>query len=458
MSDAAAVDRLAAFAVETAFDDLPDAVVERERWHLLDTLGCALYGATTPWVGAVRAGLDAHGESVGPATVVGTVRRLPPARAALVNGTATHAMDYDDHCQHAGLHAGSATVPCALAAVESGDGAVTGREFLTAVAIGVEVGVRSGLAIGFESVRRGWHIAGWTGAFAGAATAAALTGLDAERAAHALAVAGSQGCGLLGAQFGASVKRFHMGKAAEAGALGAALADAGLTGDRGLLADRYGSAPRSLSGAGAGTPDDATDDLGERWALLDVLSLKPFPSVGMIHAPVDAALAAIDAAGVPPDDVACVTVHATEATREHVGWEYEPSGVMAAQANVRYAIASLLVDGQLTVAAYDEEAIRRPAVMERVGDVEVVVDQAIDEDSFGARVTVEPRAGPAVTREVETPRGYPDNPMGEDERRAKFRRQAGAVFADDRVEALERYALDIDEQADIRELGALLAT
>lgn len=455
--DTAVVDRLAAFAANLTFDDLPDAVVQRERWHLLDTLGCALYGATTSWVGQVRAALDALGESAGPATVVGTGRELPPARAALVNGTATHAMDYDDHCQDAGLHAGSATVPCALAAVEAADRPVSGREFLAAVAAGVEVGIRSGLAIGFESVRRGWHIAGWTGAVAGAATAAAVTGLDAERTAHTLAVAGTQGCGLLGAQFGASVKRFHMGKAAEAGTIAAALAGAGLTGDLGLLADRYGSAPRSLSGPGRGDPGAATDGLGDRWALLETLSLKPFPGVGMIHAPVDAALAAMDAAGVEPDDVARVTVHATEATREHVGWAYEPTGVMAAQANARYALAALLVDGSLTVDAYDEDAIQRPAVLDRVDDVDVAVDPAIDKDSFGARVTVEPRAGPAVSREVETPRGYPDNPMGEDELRGKFRRQAGAVLPDDRVERLERFVLTVDEHDDVRELGALLS-
>ena len=453
------VDRLAAFAVSTSFDDLPAAVVDRERWHLLDTLGCALYGATTPWVGALRDGLAAAGEPADGdgATLWGAGGRLPPARAALVNGTATHAMDYDDHCQDAGLHAGSATVPCALAAAEAADGPVAGDAILAAVAVGVEVGVRAGLAIGFESVRRGWHIAGWTGAVAGAATTAALLDLDADRAAHALAVGATQGSGLLGAQYGASVKRVHMGRAAEAGYLGAALAAAGVTGDRGALADRYGSAPRALSGPGGGDPAAALDGLGERWRLLDVLSLKPFPSVGMIHAAVDAARAAMADAGVAPADVESVTVHATEATKEHVGWAYEPTGVMAAQASLQYALAALLVDGDLTVESYGEAAIRRPAVLDRVADVEVAVDPAIDEDAFGARVEVVPRDGPAVERAVETPRGYPENPMGEADLRAKFRRQAGAALDDDRVDDVEALALGVDEAGNVRELAALLA-
>lgn len=453
------IDRLAAFAVGQSFDDLPGSVVDRERWHLLDTLGCALYGVTTPWVDALRDGLAVAGEpptSAGASTVWGTSGRLPPGRAALVNGTATHAMDYDDHCQEAGLHAGSATVPCGLAAVETADRPVDGREFLAAIAVGVEVGVRTGLAIGFESVRRGWHIAGWTGAAAGAATTAALGDLDDDRAAHALAVALTQGGGLLGAQYGASVKRVHMGRAAEAGYLGARLAEAGVTGDRGVLADRYGSAPRSLSGEGAGDASSALDGLGHRWRLLDVLSFKPFPSVGMIHAAVDAVKSAMAEAGITPDDVASVTVHTTAATREHVGWPYEPRGVMAAQANLRYAIAALLVDGELTVTSYDEDAIRRPAVLRLVEDVDVTVDPRIDEDAFGARVVVEPHRGSTVTRAVDQPRGYPQNPMAETDLREKFRRQAGATLPASRVEAIEACVLELDEHTDVRELARLL--
>lgn len=439
---------LSTFVAETGYDDVPEDVIEREREHVLDTLGCILYGSTTSWVRKVERTVERLGET-GPATVLGRDVGTSPARASLINGTASHSMDFDDHCQEAGVHAGSATVPTALAYAEAADEPVDGREFLTAVTIGVEVGIRSGFGIGYGSVGRGWHIAGWTGAFAGAATVAALLGCDVNRIGHALAIAGTQGCGLLGAQYGAEVKRFHMGKAAEAGYLGALLADESLTGDAKIFADRYGAIGPTMSDDY--DTDAVIDGLGETYRIMDKLSLKPFPSVGQVHAPVDAVIEIFEREGIEPDDVSSITVRTTPTVKDHVGWEYEPTDVMSAQANIQYALATLLVDGEVTIDAYTPEAISREAVLEAIEIVSVVADDSLEETTFGSVVEVE-TGDDVYENAVHTPRGYPPNPMSKEEIEAKFRNQARKAVPEESVDELVDFVATLERREDVTDL------
>lgn len=441
---------LARFVDDLTYEDIPDAVVTMEKRHVLDTLGCILFGSTTPWVRKVIRGCERLGET-GSVSVLGTDSSLPPRAAALVNGTASHSMDYDDHCQDAGVHAGSATLPTALAHAEFTGRTIDGRELLTALVAGVEVGIRSGFGVGYGSVRRGWHIAGWTGAFAGAATVGKLYDLDTPQLAHALAIAGTQGCGLLGAQYGAEVKRFHMGKAAEAGYLGAALARESFTGDTRIFAERYGAVGTTMS-------EDYDNDavvtgLGEEYRMLDKLTFKPFPSVGQVHAPVDAVREVLAEHAVDPSDVRTVTVRTTPTVKDHVGWAYEPVDVMSAQSNIQYAVATLLVDGVVTIDAYTDDAIGRPAVLDRIEDVKIVVDESLAEETFGSivEVTVD---GESWTNAVHTPRGYPSNPLTGDELKAKFRNQAKKALSADTVETLVELIDDLEHLDDVRELTA----
>lgn len=423
------------FIVGTEYADLPESVRSLERSHILDTLGCMLYGTRTPWVESVIRAVDDL-DAGGSVRILGTDRRTSPARAALILGTATHSMDYDDHCQEAGVHAGSATVPTALAVADAADRTITGQDLLTAVAVGTEIGIRSGFAVGYGSVGRGWHIAGWTGAFASAATLAHLRRLDRDRTANALAIAGTQGAGLLGAQYGAAVKRFHMGKATESGYLAVHLSESGLSGDRRIFGSRYGAIGPTMS-------DDhdaarARRDIGDVYRLLEKLSFKPFPSVGQVHAPVDAVKDLLDREALDPADVESVRVLVPPTVRDHVGWEYEPMDVMSAQSNIQYAIATLLVDGAVTVDAYTADAIDRPAILERIRSIDVIADGTLAEESFGAIVEVHV-GDDRYDTVVETPRGYPENPMTDAELEAKFRNQAERVVgspATDRLVSL----------------------
>lgn len=456
--------RLSDYLAGLSYDDLPGEVVELERWHTLDTLGCVLYGSTTPWVRKLLATLEGMGETgTGAASALGTDATLSPARAALVNGTASHSMDFDDYCQDAGVHAGSATVTSALAYAEAAaaDEPVSGRAFLAAVAAGVETGIRTGYGIGRGSLLRGWHIAGWTGAFGAAATTGVLSGLSRDRMAHALALAGTQGAGLMGAAYGSEVKRFHMGKAAESGYLGAALAAEAFTGDTRIFEERWGSVGTTMSEDY--DPDAVVADLGEAYELSEKLSFKPYPSVGQVHPPADALAAVLETNDLTGDDVARVVVRLTEAAKAKAGWPYEPLDVMSAQANVQYALGALLVDGDLGLESYTPEAVGRPAVLAAIDErIELVVDDSLEVGDpsvarYNTVVEVTTRDGGTYAAEMSVPRGFPQNPMSEAALTGKFRRQAAYVLDDDAVDDCVAFVRSIEERDDVSELVDIVA-
>jgi 2-methylcitrate dehydratase PrpD len=447
--------KLSDFITGLSYDDIPEEALELERWHILDTLGCILYGATTPWVRKVVAVLEEFGET-GEASALGTDATFSPARASLVNGTASHSMDYDDYCQDAGVHAGSATVTTALAHAETADEPVTGRELLTAVTAGVETSIRTGYGIGRGSLLRGWHIAGWTGAFGAAATTGSLLNLSQQRMNHALGLAGTQGAGLMGAAYGSEVKRFHMGKAAESGYLGAALAAHDFTGDTRIFEERWGSIGTTMSEDY--DADAVTYNLGDEYELLEKLSFKPYPSTGQVHPPADAVKQILHEQNITGEDIERVVIRVTEAAKEKAGWEFEPLDVMSAQANMQYAIGALLVDGEVTLESYTREAIQRPEVLEAIDElVEIVVDDSLEVGDpayarYNTVVEITTHDEETFTAEKSIPRGFPQNPMSEEELTEKFRQQAAYALDSSAIEDCLDFVLTLEDHDDVSEL------
>jgi 2-methylcitrate dehydratase PrpD len=431
---------LATYIVDLEFDDIPNRVVEKEQWHLLDTLGCILYGSTTPWVQTV---IDAIEKDVktGTISILGDGRKLPPSRAVLVNGMASHSMDFDDTCKP-GVHAGSAVLPSALAYMERTDEEISGKEFLTAIVAGVEVGIRTGYGIGRESLKRGLHIAGWTGAFAAAATTGKLHQLSKNEMGHALAIAGTQGSG-----FGAEVKRYHMGRAAESGYLAALYAQESLTGDRKIFSDRYGSIGPALSGDGKFDTETCVNQLGENYELLQRMHLKPFPSIISVHPPVSGVHRILNQQDIKKDEVDRVTVWCSQVTKDKVGWPYEPEGVMSAQGNIQYAIASLLIDGELTIDAYTPEAIQRIEILEFVENINIISDNlGEDSRSYEAKVELKTDSGSTYKTTVSEPLGSPNNPMSDTELRSKFRNQAKKTVPTNNIDPLIDFMTSVKNQ------------
>ncbi len=215
--------RLADYALALDLQTLPEDVLVRARHCLLDWLGVTLAGAGEPVSRIVREEAAAEGGR-GEALIFGTGLRLPVAQAALVNGTASHALDYDDVIEAMWGHPTVGVAPVVLALGELLDadaGAV-----LAAFVAGVEVSSRLGVMMGATHYGQGWHATGTLGAFGAAAAASRLLGLDAEQAAHALGIAATQASGLK-AMFGTMGKPLHAGHAASVGLRAASLARRG---------------------------------------------------------------------------------------------------------------------------------------------------------------------------------------------------------------------------------------
>src|SRR5438093_211506 len=217
--------RLAEFVVKTTLRECPDGAITQVRRAALDTLGVMLAGAAEPAAASVRAVVRAEG-STPLCTVVGTSLRTAPTWAALANGTAGHAHDFDDTNFALMGHPSAPLLAAALAAgeAEMADGGAVVLAYL----IGFEVSAALGLAFNPDHYTRGWHATSTIGTLGCAAAAAKLLGLDAGQTRHALGVAASLASGLK-ENFGSMAKPFHAGHAARNGVFAAMLAREGFT-------------------------------------------------------------------------------------------------------------------------------------------------------------------------------------------------------------------------------------
>jgi 2-methylcitrate dehydratase PrpD len=288
--------RLAARWSAVGFADLPAEVGWAGRHCMLDWLGCTLAGSGEPLARLLRDELP----TPGPATVLGSGRGADARGAALANGAAGHALDFDDTHTLMPGHPTAPVLPAALAVAEVLD--ASGEDLLTALVVGVEVECRVGALLAPQHYGAGWHATGTVGTFGAAAAVAHLLGLDAGRTTHALALAATQAAGLK-ASFGTMAKPLHVGKAASDGLLAARLAAGGFVGNPSVL-----EAPEGLAAAAGGaTPDPARlDRLEGRWTIRDTL-FKYHAACYLTHAAINAALALTDA--VDAHEIARVEVH-----------------------------------------------------------------------------------------------------------------------------------------------------
>ncbi|MEO7725772.1 MAG: MmgE/PrpD family protein, partial [Burkholderiales bacterium] len=450
--------KLAEFASALRYEDLPTAVVVKAKTCMLDTLGCCVFGASLASVRKLAA-MVAEEDCAGQSAVFGFPLRTSAAHAALINAASSHAFQLDEMHIEATLHPGSLAVPAALALAEAAGG-MAGRDLITAMAAGYEVGLRVGLAAKGGMFTRGFHNQGTTGVFVAAATAARLLQLDAVQTQHALGIAGSQAAGLMAVQEGAMTKGFHSGRAAQSGVYAAKLARLGYTGIPDVLEAGYGGFLSSL--VGDCTQDALTADLGTRWEILKV-GFKPAPaSNGSI-----VAMAAFDKVmrehNLTAADIDSVTAHVSTNTLHHCGWEYEPAkiqGVLAAQMNLRYGMAVMALERRATVDQFTEQKMLDPVILDFVRRVRVELEPAFDADGgrlrVACRAAVVCRDGARHEAQVLYRKGSHEDPMTAAEIDEKFMTLAGKTIAPTAAREITQVVARLDQLANSNELTRLL--
>ncbi|RPJ48997.1 MAG: MmgE/PrpD family protein [Betaproteobacteria bacterium] len=446
---------LARFGAALRYDDIPADVIARIKLSLLDSLGCCLYGATLPWTRKVAELADAEGAQP-VATLIGLGRKTSPALAALVNGTSGHAFELDDIHKESIVHAGSIATPVALGLAEA-RGKVSGRDLLTAIVAGYEIGHRVGNAATMSLFFRGFHPQGTSGAFVAAATAARMLDLDAMQFQHALGIVGSQAGGLMAAQEGAMVKRFHSGRAAQSGVYAAQLASRGFTGILDALEAPYGGYLSTYSDQP--NPSRLTAGLGTIWETLNV-GYKPHASVTSIHSALDALSELMKEHGLKAADIAKVETGLSPMTHVHCAWEYQAQGVTAAQMNLYYGMAVIALDGAAFTEQFREARLADPQVLDFIARITAHVDPEIE--NLGApfrhasRVKITTRDGRVFEKLSLHRRGSPENPLSAAEVVHKFRNVVAPCMTKAVAERIIGAVERCDTLADIGELAALV--
>jgi 2-methylcitrate dehydratase PrpD len=449
---------IAEFVSGLTYDQIPADVRERIMLLMLDSLGCAIYGANLEWCRILRGTLEKL-DATRTTSIWGTNARLSSDHAALVNGTQVQGFELDDVHRKAVLHVGAVTLPALIAVAESHT-KLSGRDFLTAAVAGYEIGPRVGLCMGQEHIGQGWHSGATVGVFSAAAGAARALSLAANATVHALGIAGTQSSGLMAAQYGAMVKRMHAGRAAQSGLYAALLADRGFTGIVDVFEAPYGGFCTTFSRS-----QDRFDlaqlsaGLGERFETMRV-SLKFYSCVGSNHTTLDA-LADIRARRpFDPAEIDQIVVHASQITVDHAGWPYRPDGLTAAQLNLPFCVATLLIAGDVFVDQFTPDCADDPARIALSRKVTVTHDPAIT--ALGAayrhkvRVEVRFRDGSVERETREAPRGSEHAFASTEDIVHKFRKLTRAVMGATQQDALIDAVLRLDDLPDSRALTDLL--
>ena len=440
---------LTEFVTNLEFESLPQVVTESAKMGVQDVTGCMLGGVSEPAGDLVIS----HVRSLGgrpEATIVGTAVRSAPPLSALANGTTAHALDFDDTYDKGGhVHPGTSVLAASLAAGES-IGGITGDQLTVAVALGLDVSCRLGLAAYAD---RGWHRTGAFGIFGATAAAGKLIGLSQEQMVHAFGIAYSQAAGNRQCIVdGALTKRFQAGQAAHGAVLAAFLAKEGFTGAENVFAGTYGFFPMyqpdgydlSLIDAGLGE-----EFLGDR------ISLKPYPCGRPTHSYIDSAVKLHHKLDLGRNALESVTVRTDRETftsRYSVSsGVVRPTQQVEAQFSLPYLIGCALVLGGVgidEINSFDEPAVLAAS--------DLVKAETKDGAPKGwAEIQVVCAGGDSATVELQPPSGSPDNPLSTEQLKDKFRDCAAHALHPTPISSVEKMIaliLDSDGAGDSREL------
>jgi len=451
---------IAQFVSQLRYESIPNEVIQRIKLLILDSLGCALYGSALEWSRILRAAL-AGVDTTKACRVWGTNELLSAPHAALVNGTLIQSFELDDVHRQGVLHVGAVTLPPLLAITEIRPG-LSGRDFLQSAVAGYEIGPRVGKCMGPQHIGQGWHSGATVGVFSAVSGAAAALRLSAEQTVHALGIAGTQSSGLMAAQYGAMVKRMHAGRAAQSGLYGALLAQAGFTGIVDVFESPYGGFCSTFSrSSDRFNLDELSWELGRAWETMRI-SLKFYSCVGSNHTTLDAIRAMQNKTPFGADDIASIVVHGSQVTVEHVGWPYQPQGLVSAQLNLPFCVATLLLEGDVFVDQFTDEIVDDKRRIELSKKVSVVHDPSITARGSNYRhmVRVELRLNNGVKLEqtVEAPRGSEHSFASEADIVQKFRKLATHVISDAKADSIVNLVLGAEKLEQAEQIARALAS
>lgn len=445
-SESGITKRLADFCAGLTYGDIPGKTAGSAMKLAFDTIGVAA-GGTRPESSRTMMHFMKALDRPGDGTVIGTGLKVAPEYAALLNGSFAHALDFDDLCNEASAHPGCVIFPAILAA---GDMAgCTGKDFILAAVVGYDVMCRIGRAANPAAhYGLGFHPTGTCGAFGAATAAGKVFGLDPERMACALGIAGSQAAGCM--EFlaeGTWTKRFHPGWAAHSGIIAAMLAREGYRGPSTIIEGRAGF----LNGYSRDArPELLLDGIGETF-YIDRTSIKPYSACRYKHGPMDGIRRIMKENALRPEDVSEIIIGLLEVAYPIIvdppALKYNPQSIVDAQFSMPFGAAVTVLYGNALPAQYAEKVIRSEAVVDMMKKVKIRKDPELERlypRQWPSTVEIRTKSGQSFSTFTPYPKGDPENPLEWEELIEKFNGVTQGIYSTERQSQIAAEIRKID--------------
>lgn len=413
----------------TTYSDLPSVVVDKARVCLLDSIGCMIGGSRIPEARRSVDIITALGQ-LDEAHVPGLEGTFPAPFAAYADAQFANALDYDDTVLGVG-HPGAAVLATALSIGEQR--AASGEQLITAIVAGYEAAIRIGRGIR-PSEHRAHSVRGhsWT-IFGAVAAAASLLDLSSEQCRYAFGFAAQHApVPFVGKWYERPITdiKNNYGWAAMGGIIAARLAEGGAFGNRDVLDGANGF--WAMASSDHWDVDKVLEDLGEHWAILDV-GFKPYACCRYTHTALDALTSILSENHVAPPGIHCVTVRT--ASRARIFADYQPRSLLDAQFSLPFAIASVLLDRQLTVDnTYDPQVI---ALADKVKiEVDPDDERRASLSGFSSTVEILLADGKTFVAHSDVLPGTPERPLSLNDLESKFLGLSVPVIGPERARRL----------------------
>ena len=417
---------VAEFIINTKYQDIPEDVIDLGKKSILDGFGLALAGSVSVMGPIARKYAETFGPSEMRASVIGTGMKAHPRLSSFVNGVSIHADDYDDTQLSAakdriyGLltHPTVSVLPPAFALCELGHR--SGKDFMVAYHMGVEVETKINEAISPRHYDEGFHSTGTCGSFGSTAACSRLRGLDVKKTIYALGIGATEGGGFRD-NFGSMTKPFQAGHAAENGTVAADLAALGWTAAVDIL-----EAPLGFFQAEGGgfDPSAIVGRFGKPWTLVSPgVSIKPYPSGSLSHPAMGEMMRMIRENNIKPGEVEKVDVGANHAMTTSL-LHHVPMTGLQGKFSMEFCMSILLLDRKAGLSQFQDDVVQRPDVQEMIKRIHFYIDPVAENaglDKMTSIMKITLKDGKVITGRAEFAKGSPANPMSYDEVADKFR-------------------------------------
>jgi 2-methylcitrate dehydratase PrpD len=427
---------LAKRIIQIRYEDLPGEAIREAKRAILDTLGVALAGSGEPAVTLLRKVL---GEEItkGNSVVFGSRQRTGCLDAALMNGTAAHALDFDDVSDAMGGHP---TAPVLAALLALGDRIhANGKRVLTAFIAGFETEIRIAKAVNFHHYQKGWHPTATLGVFGASAACARLLDLDEQQIAAALSLSASMAAGLK-ANFGTMTKPLHVGNTARSGLLSASLARQGFTASPEAFEHKQGFL-NVFNGEGTYGEARIFDSWANPLEIVDPgVVIKRYPCCASTHSAIDTLIGVVSDNNIAPDQVAHIEVWIHERRLEHTN-RPDPQTSMAAKFSLQYCLARALMHRNVVLEHFEGDAFLDSGardIMRRVKAAPYLGGQFHPENAYGAEIRLSLRNGKSCLGKLDESLGASKRhplPTGALER--KFGNCAAKILSPEQIRELQ---------------------